>query len=246
MGALVTTGTATPLKPVPSNQIKLVIHGGNNQICIDSRDLAKEFGRAHKNVLQTLDDLLADNTISWLESKPRNYIKLGREYRCFELNKAGFLKAMPFIGGRKSREGQKRLVDEFLKLELKLERQSKEREKLSCQVARLSGKDSRAILTAEIQKFISYAKDNGSGNADRYYCLITNLAHSTLVIIEPKATEVRELLTAIQLSHLATIELTAAEVLSSGIASGVHYKQIYQTIKSELSGLSGLKATVLE
>jgi phage regulator Rha-like protein len=45
------------------NKTALVIHGKNNQIIVDSRDLAKEFGRDHKNVLQTLDDLLADGTI---------------------------------------------------------------------------------------------------------------------------------------------------------------------------------------
>jgi phage regulator Rha-like protein len=99
-------GSAKPTKSILSTKINLVIHGGNNQICISSLDIAKEFGRPHKNVLPILDGLLADGTISRLESKPRNYIKLGREYRYFELNKAGFLKAMPFIGGQKSRQGQ--------------------------------------------------------------------------------------------------------------------------------------------
>ena len=228
------------------NKTALVIHGKNNQIIVDSRDLAKEFGRAHKNVLQTLDGLIKDNTISRLESKPRNYIKLGRTYRYFELNQAGFLKAMPFIGGKRSREGQKRLVDAFLRLQVKLERQSKEKEKLSCQIARLSGKDSRSILCDEIQKFIDYAKSNGSGNADRYYGNITNLMHSALIIIEPKATKVRELLTTIQLSHLSTIELTAAQVLSIGMESSSPYKEIYQNIKNALVGFSAIKCRVLD
>jgi len=171
--------TGSSKKQQTNSSISLVVHGSNNQICIDSRAIAKEFGRQHKNVLQTLDDLLVDKTISRLESKPSNYIKRGKEYRCFELNKAGFLKAMPFIGGNKSREGQSRLVDEFLKMEEKLARQAKERETLACQIARLSGKDSRAILTDEIQKFIAYAKANGSNSADRYFCTITNLGMST-------------------------------------------------------------------
>ena len=223
----------------------LVIHGGNNQICISSLDLAKEFGRPHKNVLPILDGLLADGTITWLESKPRNYIKLGREYRYYELNKSGFLKAMPFIGGRMAREGQKRLVDAFMNLEKKLDRQSKERGKLSCQVARLTGKDSRAILCDEIQKFVVYAKSSGSRNADKYFTTITNLAHNTLVIIEPNATQVRELLTAIQLSNLGTIELTAAEVLTESMDLGVHYKEIYQRIKRKLAGFSALRVNIL-
>jgi phage regulator Rha-like protein len=140
----------------------LIIHGGNNQICVDSRDIAKEFGRQHKNVLQTLDDLLAEGIISRLESKPRDYLNRGKVYRCFELNKAGFLKAMPFIGGRKSKEGQRIFVDEFLRIETALERQAKERESLAYQVARLSGKDSRGILTDAIQAFVAYAKGRGS------------------------------------------------------------------------------------
>ncbi len=223
-----------------------IIHGCNNQVCVDSRDVAKEFGRAHKNVLKTLDSLIADGTISRLESKPRIYKKLGREYRCFELNEAGFLKAMPFIGGKKSREGQKRLVDEFLRLRKLLDRQSKEREKLACQIARLSGKDSRAILTDEIKQFVSYAKSQGSSNAERYFCSITNAAHNTLVILEPKATQVRELLTAIQLSQLATIELTAAQAITDGIDSGLHYKAVYQNVKNALNVLGVERTTVLD
>jgi len=225
---------------VPPTKTALIIHGASNQICVDSRDLAKEFGRDHKNVLQTLDDLLADHTISRLESKPSNYRKRGKEYRCYELNKAGFLKAMPFIGGKKSREGQKRLVDEFLKLERKLERQSREREKLSCQVARLSGKDSRSILTDEVKKFIDYAKDQGSANAERYFSHITSAAHNALVIIEPKATQVRELLTAIQLSHLSTIELIAAEALAEGMKYGLPYREVYQNLKNSIAGMAVL------
>jgi phage regulator Rha-like protein len=240
MGGVFMKMTAT------TSNTTLIINGSNNQICISSLELAKEFGRPHKNVLPILDELLADGIITWLESKPRNYIKLGRTYRYFELNQAGFLKAMPFIGGKRSREGQKRLVDAFLRLQVKLERQSKEKEKLSCQIARLSGKDSRAILCDEIQKFIDYAKSNGSGNADRYYANITSLMHSTLIIIEPKATKVRELLTAIQLSHLSTIELTAAQVLSIGMESSSPYKEIYQNIKNALVGFSAIKCRVLD
>lgn len=224
----------------------LIIHGGNNQICVDSRDIAKEFGRQHKNVLQTLDDLLAESIISRLESKPRFYIKLGREYRCFELNKAGFLKAMPFIGGRKSREGQRRFVDEFLRIEAALERQSKERASLAYQVARSTGKDSRGILTDVIKEFVTYAKDHGSSNADRYFPSITNAVQKSILVIEPHVTEVRELLTALQLANLSLIELTAAQVLTEGMAAKLPYKEIYQTMKNALDGFVVERTKVLQ
>ena len=219
------------------NSVSLIIHGSNNQICVDRRDIAKEFGRQHKNVLQTLDDLLADGTISRLESKPRNYQNRGREYRCYELNEAGFLKAMPFIGGSKSREGQKRLVDEFLNMRKRLDRQSKERETLAYHVARSTGKDSRGILTDAIQLFVGYAKQQGSQHAERYFSNITKAAYQSMLVVEPQATEVRELLTAIQLSKLSMIELTAAQVLTEGMESHQPYKAIYRSVKSALDGV---------
>ncbi|MDP1664998.1 MAG: Rha family transcriptional regulator [Methylobacter sp.] len=219
---------------VPAIVNDFIIRGGSNQICVDSRDIAKQFGRDHKNVLQTLDDLLADGTISRLEFKLSNYVKRGKEYRRYELNKAGFLKAMPFIGGRKSREGQRRFVDEFLRIEAAFERQSKERASLAYQVARSSGKDSRGILTDEIKTFIAYAKEQGSSNADRYFCTITNVVQKSILVIDPHVTQVRELLTAIQLANLSLIELTSAQALTKGMEAKLPYKEIYQKLKNAL------------
>lgn len=234
-----------PEGQIAESSIHLIIHGSSNHISVDSREIAKEFGRRHDNVLQTLDSLLADGTLSLLECKERTYQKLGRQYRCFELNEAGFLKTMPFIGGRKSREGQKRLVDEFLRVRRQLDRQAKERETLAYQVARLSGKDSRGILTDAIQQFCEYARNQGSQHADRYFANITKAVYKALLIIEPQATEVRELLTAVQLKTLELAELTAAQALTEGMASQQSYKAIYQALKAALDGVVGTRVKIL-
>ncbi|MFA5982624.1 MAG: Rha family transcriptional regulator [Methylococcaceae bacterium] len=216
--------------------LRLFIHGASNQVCISSLDIAKEFGREHKSVLRTVNELIEDSTISRHEFVPRIYKKRGKEYPCFELNEAGFLKAMPFIGGRKSKEGQKRLVDEFLKVRKLLDRQAKERETMAYQVARLSGKDSRGILTDAIQSFVAYANGRGSQNAERYFSNITNAVYKAMLVIEPQATEVRELLTAIQLSTLSTFELIAAQALTVGMEKQQPYKDIFQSVKNTLAG----------
>jgi len=212
----------------------LVIHGTNRNITVDSLNIAEVFERPHKNVLQTIDGLIKEGTISRLEYEPSKYVKRGKEYRCIELTEAGFLKAMPFIGGKKSKEGQKRLVDEFLSLRKRLDKQSKERESFAFQMVRLTGKDARKLLADEIQKFIDYAKSSGSENAGRYYSIITRTIYNSLLIAEPKADKVRELLTAIQLSTLQTAELIAANVLVQGMENNLNYKDIYQQIKKEL------------
>jgi Rha family phage regulatory protein len=226
--------------------LSLIIHGGKNQICVDSRDIAKEFERRHDNVMQTIKALIDEGTISLLEFKERDYIKRGKKHRCVQLNEAGFLKAMPFIGGKKSKEGQKRLIDEFLRLRRQLDRQSKERETLAYQLARLSGKDSRGILTDEIKKFVAYAKVQGSSNADRYFSNITNAVQKSILVIEPHFTEVRELLTAIQLANLSLIELTATQVLTEGMAEKQPYKDIYQSMKKTLDNFVTKRTKVLE
>ncbi len=231
--------------PKTSITNSLIIHGANNQVCINSLDIAKEFGREHKSVLRTVNELIADATISRHEFVPRNYKKRGKEYPCYELNEAGFLKAMPFIGGRKSKEGQKRLVDEFLKVRKLLDRQAKERETLAYQVARLSGKNSRDILTDAIQSFVAYAKELGSQNADRYFANITNAVYKAMLVIEPQATEVRELLTAIQLSTLSTFELIAAQALTVGMEKQQPYKDIFQSVKNTLAGFVVERTTPL-
>jgi len=224
---------------------RLIVHGGNNQICVDSRDIALAFGRQHKSVLRTIDDLVADGTISRHEFVLRNYKKRGKEYRYYELNKAGFLKSLPFLGGRKSREGQSLLVDAFIKMEAVLDRQSRERETLAYQVARLSGKDSRTVLTDAIQQFIAYAKKQGSHNAERYFSIITSAVHKSIVILEPKATQIRELMTAVQLATLSLIELTAAQALTEGMEAELPYREIYQTMKKALDGFVAQKTSVL-
>lgn len=94
-----------------------IVHLRHGKPVTDSLTIAREFGRSHKNVLQSLDKLIEDGTISRLEFKPRDYIdERGKSQRMIELSERGALVAMPFIGGRQSREGQARLVDAFLAL----------------------------------------------------------------------------------------------------------------------------------
>lgn len=225
--------------------IHLSIHGVNGDITVDSRHIADVFGRPHKNVLQTIDGLIGDGTISRLEFRLSNHTKRGKQYRCIELTEAGFLKAMPFIGGSKSREGQKRLVDEFLALRRRLERQSKERESLAFQAVRSSGKDIRELLTDKIDEFVDYAKANGSKNADRYYANITRTVYKSFLIIEPNASQIRNMLTAVQLSTLQTAELIVIDVLDQGMKNNALYKDIFQQVKEGLRIFSAGRTRVL-
>jgi hypothetical protein len=105
---------------------------------------------------------------------------------------------------------------------------------LAYHLARSSGKDSRGVLTDKIQEFIAYAKGQGSQNAERYFSIITTAVHKSILVIEPHDTEVRELLTAIQLAKLSVVELTAAQALTEGMEAKLPYKEIFQRMKNAL------------
>ena len=217
----------------------------SQQAKVETRNIADVFGRPHDKVMLTIRSLISDGTISPAEFSDSDFTTRGKKYPYIELNKAGFLKAMPFIGGRKSREGQRILVDEFMLMEKLLTKQSKERETIAFQLVRTEGKDVRKVLTDAISKFINYAIDNGSQGADRYYSIITQLTYKSFLLIEPKASQVREILTAVQLSQLQTLELMAATILTKGMDSKQTYKKIYQQLKTELNEFSSNKTQVL-
>ena len=82
---------------------------------VSTEVIAAEFGRRHDNVMQNIRSLIESGHLGALDFKETSYVdKSNRAKPCYELTERGFLIAMPFIGGDKSRDGQVRLVDGFI------------------------------------------------------------------------------------------------------------------------------------
>jgi Rha family phage regulatory protein len=102
-----------------------IVHLSSGKPVTDSLAISREFGRRHDNVMQSIGRLIEDGTISRLEFKERDYIDdRGKKQRMIELSECDALIAMPFIGGKKSRQGQVVLVDGFMTLRDELAIQS--------------------------------------------------------------------------------------------------------------------------
>ncbi|MGZ8915523.1 MAG: Rha family transcriptional regulator [Methylobacter sp.] len=89
-----------------------LIEANGEKLTTNSIVIAELFGRPHHNVLKKLDrlaDKVKFNFIDYIDNS-------GRSQRMCVLDERAFLTVMPFIGGKKSFEGQMRLVDEFLRL----------------------------------------------------------------------------------------------------------------------------------
>jgi len=98
----------------------------NNVPMISTKDLADMFERRHGNVLRSLRDLIEEGIIGRLEYETSSYTNSqNKEQSCFVLSEKAAMIAMPFIGGRKAREGQVRLVDEFIEYRKKAQQVQK-------------------------------------------------------------------------------------------------------------------------
>ncbi|AJG21105.1 Rha family transcriptional regulator [Cupriavidus basilensis] len=115
-----------PVNPMPASPpngrvLPALVHLHRGVPVTDSQSIAREFGRRHDNVMQSIGSLIADDTINRLDFKEVEYTDAkGERRRAIELTERGALIAMPFIGGRNSRAGQARLVDAFMSMRVQL------------------------------------------------------------------------------------------------------------------------------
>ena len=74
----------------------------NDEAVCDSLQVAEKFGKEHKNVLQSIDNLIAENSAVKIMFKISSYKSgNGQSYRKFYMNRDGFsLLAMGFTGKR--------------------------------------------------------------------------------------------------------------------------------------------------
>lgn len=99
--------------------------------------------------------------------------------------------------------------------------------------ARQGGKEMRRSVAEAIAGFVAYAKDQGSGHADRYFVIITRMACRALFEFAPgqehhMVLSVRDYLDASQLTALAAVEDALGKALRDGMGQGWPYKAVYQ------------------
>ncbi|MBF0185999.1 MAG: Rha family transcriptional regulator [Magnetococcales bacterium] len=105
-----------------------VVCDEEGELWTDSLIIAEAFERNHRDVLRSIDQLVADGTIGRRNFAQSSYYNLqNKPQRMIRLDERGFLIAMPFIGGRRARQGQVRLVDEFLTLRRQITKQTEQR-----------------------------------------------------------------------------------------------------------------------
>jgi len=224
-----------------------------NEILCDSRVLAEKFGKQHQHIIQKLDKLISNLAILDSEKlltenkhkteifKEKTHSYRGQSFRYFEMNKPAFSLFVMGFTGQKALKWKRIFNDAFYQMEQSLLRQSN----LEWQGTREQGKQIHISLTDEVKTFIEYAKNQGANEkgANMYYSNITKMEYKALGLIEKNekiSKDFRNTLDSMDLHNLLAAENVARKALMDGMQQELHYKDIFQLAKNNVTQLADI------
>lgn len=203
----------------------------NDEAVCNSLDIAKKFGKEHRNVLQNVDNLIAENSAVKEMFKPSHYkADNGQNYRMFYMNRDGFALLVMGFTGKDALEWKLKYIKAFNQMESFI----KEKSTQTWIETRKLGKLTRKAETDTIKKLVEYAKNQGSEHSEKLYMTYSKLANNMAGIQKRDEATVR------QLNNLSLMENIILHVIDTGILTGKHYKEIYKDCKKRLETFKDL------
>lgn len=212
---------------------KLVCIHNDVAVC-DSLQVAEKFEKEHRNVLQSIDNLLiAENSAVKEMFKESTYkANNGQMYRKFYMNRDGFSVLTMGFTGQKALEWKLQYIDAFNRMESII----REKATPEWQESRRTGITARKTETDAIKRLCEYATVQGSTHSKQLYTNYTKLANKAAGITD------RTTATSLQISILTAAEVIIAQTISLGIEQNRPYKEIYQDCKAKLNVFQGVSA----
>ena len=199
----------------------------NNDVFTTSLVIAEGTGNEHKSIKQTItdyqDELKSLGTLAFLKRKSTG----GRPEKYYLLNEQQATFLMTLLKNSKIVVAFKlELVKQFYQMrQILLEKQT-----ALWQNTRIEAKANRLKETDEIKALVTYAKENGSRNAEKYYITFSNLANKAVGINSNQ----RDTTTTNQLNNLILIENIINHVIQEGLQQQAYYKEIYKSCKERI------------
>lgn len=203
----------------------------NDEPVCSSLQVAEKFGKEHRNVLQNVDNLIAENPAVKSMFKLSSYkADNGQSYRQFYMNRDGFSLLVMGFTGKKALDWKLQYIKAFNQMEKFI----REKQTQTWIETRKAGKLTRKAETDTIKNLVEYAKTQGSQHADKLYMTYSKLANKMAGVSK------RDEATVMQLNNLSLMEHIILCVIDSGIVAGKHYKEIYQDCKKRLETVKDL------
>ena len=106
----------------------IILSTQNGEPVASSRDVAKRFGKEHKNVMQAVANLVAENSAAKSMFHPATFENRGKKYPMYLMNRDGFsLLAMGFTG-KEAVQWKLKYIEAFNQMEKQLAAQHKEQQ----------------------------------------------------------------------------------------------------------------------
>lgn len=200
-----------------------------------SRIVAKVFGKEHRNVLQSIENLDCSERFSLLNFQQRDFTNdRGQTFQEYAMTRDGFMFLVMGFTGKKAAEFKELFIDQFNQMEKAL---LKEQSNHSDQMWLASRQQSKMVRLGEtdvIKQFVEYATAQGSASAKFYYKHVTMATYKCLQLIQEEKPAIRDTLDALQLANLMSCEGVAQRSMLKHMAAGEHYKVVFELVKQDI------------
>lgn len=212
--------------------VKIMEQNREEILTANSRDVAEYFEKQHKDVLESIRNLTAENSATKSMFIETSFESRGKFYPQYELTRDGFSLLVMGFTGSKALEWKLKYIEAFNEMERELKRLFEERKRT--EIERAKGIIIRHVLTDTIKMKIA-----DSPNKKFAYPNYTKLIYRTIFGkslkelqadfgVKPKET-VRDYMTAEQLKEVESMEM----LVSSLINLGMSYDEIKSFIQQK-------------
>lgn len=212
--------------------VKIMEQNKEEILTANSRDVAEHFEKQHKDVLESIRNLTAENSATKSMFIETSFESRGKFYPQYELTRDGFSLLVMGFTGSKALEWKLKYIEAFNEMERELKRLFEERKRT--EIERAKGIIIRHVLTDTIKMKIA-----DSPNKKFAYPNYTKLIYRTIFGkslkelqagfgVKPKET-VRDYMTAEQLKEVESMEM----LVSSLINLGMSYDEIKSFIQQK-------------
>lgn len=200
------------------------------QAITSSRNVSEIFGKRHDNILQMIKKLDCSAEFSLLNFKESNYKDVrGKTQPEYLMTKDGFVFLVMGFTGKKAAAFKEGYIKQFNQMEKILQQKATD----EWQEARKVGKTYQIQLNDTIQKFVEYAKLQGSSKPAMYYKHFASFSNKSVDIKDGQ----RDLSESRQLQTQSYVIDLIKRTIEEGMLRKASYKEIYVICKSNVSGL---------
>ena len=210
------------------------LHKG--ELITTSRKVAEIFERQHKNVLQSIEEILVAEKLAAKHFHKITYENRGKQYPEYLMNFDGFSILVMGFNGKKAIQFRVKFVEEFRRMREELDRINLNKQNAEWLETRKDVKVLYRKMTDSLKVLVDYATAAGSKNADKLYITYSKLINKNLGLKPGQ----RDSLTIWQLHEIEKMQSMIETIVKGLIAKGTEYHQIYKDTKQMIESYSAL------